>query len=53
MNASAQVIDSNMPVKVAAPEKIRGARVLVVEDGPTLTHGGMSFGAGVMAAQTI
>ncbi|MDH5426935.1 MAG: cyclic 2,3-diphosphoglycerate synthase [Nitrospirota bacterium] len=50
MNASAQVIDSNMPIRVEAPEKIRGARVLVVEDGPTLTHGGMSFGAGVMAA---
>ena len=51
MNPSAQVIDSSMPVKVAAPEKIRGARVLIVEDGPTLTHGGMSFGAGVMAAK--
>jgi predicted GTPase len=51
MNASAQVINSSMPVKVVAPEKIRGARVLVVEDGPTLTHGGMSFGAGVMAAK--
>ena len=51
MNASAQVIDSSMPVKVVEPEKIRGARVLVVEDGPTLTHGGMSFGAGVMAAK--
>jgi predicted GTPase len=51
INASAQVIDSNMPIKVEAPEKIRGARVLVVEDGPTLTHGDMSFGAGVMAAK--
>ena len=51
VNASAIVIDSNMTVKVAAPENIRGARVLVVEDGPTLTHGGMSFGAGVMAAK--
>ena len=50
INASAQVIDSTMPVRVEAPENIRGARVLVVEDGPTLTHGGMSFGAGVMAA---
>jgi len=51
INASAQVLDSNMPVRVEAPENIRGARVLVVEDGPTLTHGGMSFGAGVMAAK--
>ncbi len=32
------------------PEKIRGRRVLVVEDGPTLTHGGMKFGAGIVAA---
>ena len=31
-------------------EKIRGKRVIVVEDGPTLTHGGMKYGAGVMAA---
>ena len=51
VNPSATTIDSNMPLKVAGPEKIRGARVLVVEDGPTLTHGGMSFGAGVMAAK--
>lgn len=51
VNASATVIDSVMPVRVAEPEQIRGARVLVVEDGPTLTHGGMSFGAGVMAAK--
>ena len=51
VNPSATTIDSNMPVRVEAPENIRGARVLVVEDGPTLTHGGMSFGAGVMAAK--
>ena len=51
VNPSAKVIDSIMPVKVEAPESISGARVLVVEDGPTLTHGGMSFGAGVMAAK--
>jgi predicted GTPase len=51
VNASATVIDSSMPVRVKEPEHIRGARVLVVEDGPTLTHGGMSFGAGVMAAK--
>ena len=51
IHASAQVIDSNMPIRVEAPESIRNARVLVVEDGPTLTHGEMSFGAGVMAAK--
>ena len=33
------------------PEQIKGKRVLVVEDGPTLTHGGMSFGAGTIAAR--
>jgi predicted GTPase len=36
---------------VASPELIKGRRVLVVEDGPTLTHGEMSYGAGVVAAR--
>ena len=40
-----------MPVTIDHPERVRGARVLVIEDGPTLTHGGMSFGAGVLAAR--
>ncbi|MBK8231494.1 MAG: GTPase [Candidatus Eisenbacteria bacterium] len=48
---SAIVIDAASPVAVAGSEKIRGRRVLVVEDGPTLTHGGMKFGAGIVAAQ--
>ena len=38
-------------VLVSNPERIAGKRVLIVEDGPTLTHGEMSFGAGVIAAQ--
>ena len=38
-------------VLVENPEEIRGKRVLVVEDGPTLTHGGMSYGAGTIAAK--
>lgn len=50
-NPKARVIDAAMPVSVDDPAKIRGKRVLVIEDGPTLTHGGMSFGAGVMAAR--
>ena len=50
-NPSALIVDSTMPIMVDEPEKIQGARVLVVEDGPTLTHGGMSFGAGVLAAK--
>lgn len=50
-NPTAIVVDSGLPVQVEAPERIRGRRVLVIEDGPTLTHGGMSFGAGVLAAK--
>lgn len=50
-NPEARVIDAAMPVSVDNPEGIRGKRVLVIEDGPTLTHGGMSFGAGVVAAK--
>jgi predicted GTPase len=49
-NPRATVIDAAMPVTAEEPEKLRGKRVLVVEDGPTLTHGGMSYGAGVIAA---
>ncbi|HPI71447.1 MAG TPA: hypothetical protein PLF99_08955, partial [Tenuifilaceae bacterium] len=39
------------PIKVDNPEMIKGKRVLVVEDGPTLTHGDMKIGAGTVAAQ--
>lgn len=49
-NPGAVVIDAAMPVSADEPAKIRGKRVLVVEDGPTLTHGEMSYGAGVLAA---
>jgi predicted GTPase len=47
----AQVIDAASPLRVDEPEAIRGKRVLVVEDGPTLTHGGMKLGAGTVAAR--
>ncbi len=50
-NPRAQVIPCTMPVTVDRPEALRGRRVLVIEDGPTLTHGGMAFGAGTLAAQ--
>ena len=50
-NPHALVIEAASRVEAAQPQKIRGARVLVVEDGPTLTHGEMSFGAGVVAAR--
>ncbi|MBN3034338.1 MAG: hypothetical protein JW861_02030 [Bacteroidales bacterium] len=47
----AVVIDGASPIMVDKPEVIRGKRVLVVEDGPTLTHGEMKLGAGVVAAR--
>ena len=50
-NPNAVVIDAGMPVSLDDPKMVKGKRVLVVEDGPTLTHGGMSFGAGVLAAR--
>ena len=49
-NSNAIVIDGASPIFVDNGEKIRKKKVLVVEDGPTLTHGGMKYGAGVMAA---
>ncbi len=45
------VIEGASPITVDNPEAIRGKRVLVVEDGPTLTHGEMAYGAGVVAAR--
>ncbi|MBZ0199908.1 MAG: cyclic 2,3-diphosphoglycerate synthase [Ignavibacteriaceae bacterium] len=46
----AQIIDGASPLFVEKPELIKGKRVLVVEDGPTLTHGEMAYGAGMIAA---
>lgn len=51
MNPDAIMIEAASPISVDHPERIRGKSVLVVEDGPTLTHGGMTYGAGVIAAQ--
>ncbi|HEX6130409.1 MAG TPA: GTPase, partial [Actinomycetota bacterium] len=51
VNPSATVVKANSKVTVDEPDAIRGKRVLVVEDGPTLTHGEMKIGAGVVAAQ--
>ena len=50
-NPDATVIQANSRVTVDDPDAIRGKRVLVIEDGPTLTHGEMKFGAGVVAAR--
>ena len=50
INPKAKVVDAASPVTVEDPDIINGKRVLVVEDGPTLTHGEMKYGAGVVAA---
>jgi len=51
INPEAVIVDGASPVTVDRPELIRGKRVLAVEDGPTLTHGGMKLGAGTVAAR--
>jgi predicted GTPase len=48
---NALIVDGASPITVDDPAAIRGQRVLVVEDGPTLTHGEMAYGAGMVAAQ--
>lgn len=48
---NAEIVLAESPVLVSEPGKIKGKRVLVVEDGPTLTHGGMLYGAGTIAAE--
>jgi predicted GTPase len=50
-NPRATLIMANSPVSVTEPAQIKGKRVLVVEDGPTLTHGEMKYGAGHIAAR--
>lgn len=51
VNPNAAVIDAASTIKVDDPSLIKGKKVLVVEDGPTLTHGHMTLGAGIVAAQ--
>ena len=51
INPSATVIEAASPLSVKDPSAIRGKRVLVIEDGPTLTHGEMAYGAGFVAAR--
>ena len=51
VNPRAVVVDAASTISVDKPEVIRGKRVLVVEDGPTLTHGDMKIGAGIVAAR--
>ena len=51
INPEAIVIDAASPISVTDPSMIRNKKVLVVEDGPTMTHGGMKLGAGTLAAK--
>jgi predicted GTPase len=51
LNPNAVLVEAASPIFVDQPEQIRGKRVLVIEDGPTLTHGEMAYGAGYVAAK--
>ena len=53
VNPDAVIIEAASPLTVDNPSVIKGKKVLVIEDGPTLTHGGMKFGAGTVAAQKL
>jgi predicted GTPase len=50
-NPKATVVEGYSPVELEDPDAVRGKRVLVIEDGPTTTHGGMGYGAGYIAAK--
>jgi predicted GTPase len=50
VNPRAAIVRAASPVRLADPETVRGRRALIVEDGPTITHGGMPYGAGYVAA---
>jgi predicted GTPase len=51
VNPQAAIVEAASPIFVDDPQAIRGKNVLVIEDGPTLTHGEMSYGAGIFAAR--
>jgi len=51
VNPEAIIVEASSPIFVDKPELVKGKRVLVIEDGPTLTHGDMKYGAGVVAAR--
>jgi predicted GTPase len=53
VNASAPIIKAASPVVLDDPAAVSGKRVLVIEDGPTITHGGMAIGAGYLAAKAV
>jgi predicted GTPase len=51
VNPKASVVEAHSPITIEGDAELEGKRVLVVEDGPTLTHGEMAYGAGVVAAR--
>jgi len=51
VNSDAVIIEAASPITPDEPIQIRGKKVLAIEDGPTLTHGGMEYGAAYIAAQ--
>ena len=51
LNPRAEILQAASPISVDEGDRIRGQRVLVIEDGPTITHGGMPYGAGWIAAR--
>jgi predicted GTPase len=53
LNPRARIVHTRLPVTVEHPDRVRGARVLAVDDGPTLTHGGMPAGAAELAARQL
>lgn len=53
LNPRAKVVEAASPIALDAPELVAGRRVLVIEDGPTVTHGEMPFGAGAVAARKL
>lgn len=50
VNPAATIVRAASPIRLSKPEAVRGKKVLVIEDGPTTTHGGMAYGAGFVAA---
>jgi len=51
LNSAAMILRCDSPVTVENPDLVKGKRVIVIEDGPTLTHGSMTFGAGMVGAR--
>ncbi len=53
VNPDALIVEASSPITLDKPDLVKGKRVLVVEDGPTLTHGNMAYGAGVIVARRL